>query len=168
MSIAELENRKQQYYHQIQTQEAEIKRYEKLYESLIRFKSTVARTQEEYVAANNQKRTTLSDLGSIRPHCLTAKTYETGMSRVLNLTGNQIARVTFETLLVRAQAKTTQYKNSIAACEEKIRNYRAEISSIDQEIAAIRRAEEEARRQREAARRAAEAAAAAASAGKKR
>lgn len=111
-----------------------IKKYEALYDSLLKFKGVVSDSKEQYSSINERKKTTLGALSGISAECKTAKTYSKGMNKVLNSVGISCVNITFYALLGSIHLKMGEYRAKIEALESANRSLSAEAESLSEQI----------------------------------
>ncbi len=133
-TISILQSKKQNYINKKNHALDQITRYERLYESLSAFKTTVSQSQEEFHSVNTNKLSMLSDVVNVKKNSITVQRYYTGMQNVFLGIGSKIIGVIYSVLIKSISAKLKSYLNSIDDYEANIVLYDRKIAEIDCQI----------------------------------
>ena len=106
----------------IDSNNVEIGRLEKSYNSLLQLKGKVERQREVFYSAKRSKENALTAVGAVSKNSIVAKNYYNGMKKLLSETGNKITNIVFALLLEKIKNELNSIRNKISSCEQNIRN----------------------------------------------
>lgn len=112
----------------------QLKETERLYESLLEFKTVVVKSQEQFYEANSAEKKTLEPVATVMKNSLIAKEYYGGMKGIINPVGTAITTVMYAGLIISISSKLKEYVNDIAKLEESITKVGNEIADIERKI----------------------------------
>lgn len=116
---------------QIDEYNIRIRRAEKDYEDLLRFKSVVQKSQGDFNSSNSKKILALEKVKNISKYNNIAKKYYESMKKSLSETGSKVLGIAYVFLLNKISSELTtirnkiaSYENSINSCNRRINQYR--------------------------------------------
>ena len=137
-NIIELEAQRAAYVAKKIAADKKLKKLEDAYDSLLRFKRDVSRSQDEFASLKNSKNNILSIVEQASQNCKTAKRYHTGMQNILEGIGTKVVGATYRALLVAIQLKQHKTMEDIDEQEASISRYERKINELDVKIAEAR------------------------------
>lgn len=108
------------YKGKIDSNNAEINRLEKSYNSLLQLKNNVEKQRENFYNAKNGKEKALAGVKSVSKNSVVASGYYNGMKKLLSETGNKVTNIIFYLLLEKIKIELNSIKNKISNCEQNI------------------------------------------------
>ena len=131
MEIWDIKRRIRNNRNAIEQNNDELKRVEKAYDSLTRFKTKVLNTQDAFSGANGRKCRKLENVKKITDTSLTAEKYYSGMNDILNNVGVRLLNKVFNNLISSITAKISSYKNSVNDLENANSRMRVRIAELE-------------------------------------
>lgn len=128
------EARKIKLEEKINEKEAELKKSEKAYESLIKFKRSVESSQENFEQINNNKKGVLYPVKKYCKNSRAASRYYYGMEDSLDSVGAKLVGVSFVGLLSAIKLKISAYKAEISSIEDYIELLQTHLEKTNEEI----------------------------------
>ncbi len=137
--VSTLQAQRQSYVRQTEEARDEIARYERSYESLSNFKTTVTQSQEEFQSIRTEKMKTLAQLEEVKKNCLTVQRYHSGMQEILSGSVSGGIGAVYAVMQLQIELKLKQYLQKIHSCERHIASYGREIDHIDRQLESAER-----------------------------
>ncbi len=141
-TVVELQTLRRNIIKNIDNERRVLTNYERSYESLRMFKTSVVTSQSEFFSVSKQKEDLLKRVEAISVNCRMAGKYASGMGNTLSGIGMKTVGKTYEALLFSIGLKLSYYLGKIDRCDEKIANWNQQVVCLDGEIEAAKQAEQ--------------------------